>query len=262
MGLSRDYSIRVNVIRKFDFGGSRTIDTLLPYSAYSDVRCAVDPGRDGKTGTPDDGSVCAWSVPSGNPNRLVTNKLFSNVDLSKNEGQNSYTAYDVTFNKNFSKGWSFLAGFTTDLGHVSNNFPLNPNQDKYNWQLPVWSNVFKMSGTYQLPFGLVYGATLSSQSGDWYNRTAQVTNALNSTVTQTVEGQFFRKDRVTLWDNRVAKRFKWAERQTFEAGVDVYNMTNTNAVTGMSTNSSSSAYLKPTDIIPARIFKIGLKWKF
>ncbi len=262
VGLSRDYSIRVNVIRKFDFGGSRTIDTLLPYSAYSDVRCAVDPGRDGKTGTPDDGSVCAWSVPSGNPNRLVTNKLFSNVDLSKNEGQNSYTAYDVTFNKNFSKGWSFLAGFTTDLGHVSNNFPLNPNQDKYNWQLPVWSNVFKMSGTYQLPFGLVYGATLSSQSGDWYNRTAQVTNALNSTVTQTVEGQFFRKDRVTLWDNRVAKRFKWAERQTFEAGVDVYNMTNTNAVTGMSTNSSSSAYLKPTDIIPARIFKIGLKWKF
>jgi hypothetical protein len=262
VGLSRDYSVRFNVIRKFDFGGSKTVDARLPYSAYSDIRCGVDPGRDGKANTSDDGQVCAWSIPSTNPDRTVVDRLFTNVDLSTNEGQNSYTAYEVTFNKNFSKGWSLLAGFSADLAHASTNIPLNPNQAQYNWQLPVWSNAFKLSGTYQLPFGLVYGATLSTQSGDWFNRTAQIRNALNSTVTQTVEGQFFRKDRVTLWDNRVAKRFKLGENNTLEAGVDVYNTTNTNAVTNMSTNSSSSAYLKPTDIIPARIFKLGLKWKF
>ena len=94
------------------------------------------------------------------------------------------------------------------------------------------------------------------------NRQAQVTNALNSSVTQTVEGQFFRKDRVTLWDNRVGKKFKIREGQTFEVGVDLYNTLNTNAVTSLSTLSSSSAYLKPTDIIPARIAKLGAKWKF
>jgi len=262
IGFSRDYSLRVNVVRKFDFGGSKTIDVLLPYSAYTDFRQGVDRGKDGVPNTPDDGVVYAWSVPTSNPNRTVVNRLYTNYDMDKHEGSNSYTAYEATFNKNVSNGWSMLAGYTLDLAHVNNAFPQNPNQDYYNWQLPVWSNSFKLSGTYDLPFGIVYASTLTSQGGDWFNRSAQVTNALNTAVTQTVEGQYFRRDRVTLWDNRFAKRFRIAEDQTFEVGGDLYNTLNTNAVTGMSTNSSSSAYLKPTDIIPARIFKIGLKWKF
>jgi hypothetical protein len=262
IGFSRNYSLRVNIIRKFDFGGSKTVDVLLPYSAYTDVRSATDLGRDGKAGTADDGTVYVWSVPSSNPNRTVVNKLFTNYDMDKHEGSAAYTAYEMTFNKNFSQGWSLLAGFTVDLAHVNNAFPLNPNQDYYNWSQPVWSNSFKLSGTHELPFGMMYAATLTTQSGDWYNRQAQVTNALNSSVTQTVEGQFFRKDRVTLWDNRVGKKFKIREGQTFEVGVDIYNTLNTNAVTSLSTLSSSSAYLKPTEIIPARIAKLGAKWKF
>src|SRR4029079_10773005 len=66
IGFSRDYSLRVNVIRKFDFGGSKTVDVLLPYSAYTDVRSATDLGRDGKLGTSDDGVAYVWSVPSSN----------------------------------------------------------------------------------------------------------------------------------------------------------------------------------------------------
>jgi Carboxypeptidase regulatory-like domain len=262
IGFTRDYSMRVNVVRKFDFGGSKTVDALLPYDAYSDVRFAVDPGRDGKVGTTDDSNVYVWSVPASNPNRTVVNRIFTNVDLDKHEGENSYTAYEATFNKNFSDGWSLLAGFTVDLGHVNNNFPLNPNQAYYNWQLPVWSNSFKMNGSYQLPFGLIYAATLTSQGGDWYNRTAQVRNALNSTVTQVVEGQYFRRDRVTLWDNRIGKRFQVGDFSTFELSGDLYNTLNTNAVTNLSTSSTSSSYLKPSEIIPARIFKIGLRWRF
>jgi hypothetical protein len=262
IGFTRDLTLRVNIIRKFDFGGSKTIDVLLPYSAYTDFRQGVDRGRDGVPNTPDDGVVYVWSVPSSNPNRTVVNRRYTHYDMDKNEGSNAYTAYEATFNKNVSNGWSFLAGYTLDLAHVNNAFPQNPNSAYYNWQLPVWSNSFKLSGTYDLPYGIVYAATLTTQSGDWFNRSAQVTNALNSAVTQTVEGQYFRRDRVTLWDNRFAKRFRLAEAQTLEVGGDIYNLLNTNAVTGMSTNSSSSAYKKPTDIIPARIFKIGLKWKF
>ena len=262
VGFTNNYSLRINVIRKFDFGGSKQIDALLPYSAYTDVRSAVDRGRDGLVGTTDDKVAYVWSVPSTNPNRTVVNKLFTNYDMDKNEGSAAYTAFEATFNKNFSDGWSLLAGITRDLGHVNTAFPQNPNQDYYNWSLPVWSTSFKLSGTYQLPFGMMYAATLTTQSGDWYNRSSQVTNALGASVTQVVEGQFFRRDRVTLWDNRVSKRFKIREKQTFEIGGDLYNTTNTNAVTAMSTVSSSSAYLKPTDIIPARIFKIGAKWKF
>jgi len=273
VGFSRDLLLRINVIRKFDFGGYVTADALLPYSAYTDVRCAVDPGRDGKVGTSDDGQVCAWSVPSSNANRTVINKIFRSVDMKSHENLNAYTAYEVTINKQVSNKWSFLAGFTVDLQHPGNPNPLNPNQALYGFQtnttnapingtLPIWSNSLKMSGTYQLPFGLLYASTLTTQSGDWYNRLAQVTDALGTKVTQTVEGEFFRHDRVTLWDNRVGKRFNIREKSTFEISTDIYNTLNTNAVTDMSTTSNSSSYLKPTAIIPARIAKIGLKWKF
>lgn len=277
IGFSRDLSLRVNVIRKFDFGGSKTVDALLPYSAYTDVRSGVDRGRDGIAGTADDGVVYAWSVPASNRNRTVVNRLFTNFDMKTHEGQNAFTAYEVTFNKQYSNNWSFLAGYTFDLQHPGTPNPLNPNHLLYGyttvpfgtspnnagaWTLPAWSNSFKMNGTYQLPLGIMYASTLTTQSGDWYNRTAQVTNALGTAVIQTVQGQFFRRDRVTLWDNRLAKRFKIREGSTFEVSGDLYNTLNTNAVTNMSTNSSSSAYRKPAEIIPARIFKVGLKWKF
>ncbi len=269
-GFNRDLMLRVNVVRKFDKGGSLTVPALLPYSSYTDVRCGVDPGRDGKTGTADDGQVCAWSVPSSNPNRTLVNNLYKEVDTNSHENQSEYTAYEVTLNKQYSNKWSFLAGITVDLGRVGTPNAINPNQTAYGYNtgsssvgtLPVWSNSFKMNGTYQFPLGLLYASTLTTQSGDWYNRTAQVKNALGTTVTQTMEGEFMRADRVTLWDNRIGKRFKTSEKTTFEVSGDIYNTLNTNAVTSMSTNSSSSAYLKPTAIIPARIAKIGLKWKF
>ncbi|MBI4474402.1 MAG: TonB-dependent receptor, partial [Acidobacteria bacterium] len=54
IGLSRNYSIRFNVSRKFDVPGTRTINNNLPYEAYSALTFADDPGRDGRLGTADD----------------------------------------------------------------------------------------------------------------------------------------------------------------------------------------------------------------
>ena len=78
LGLSRDLTIRTNVVRKLDWGGSKEIDLALPYDAYSDYRTSVDPGRDNVAGTADDGVVEVWSVPRTHPNfgqlkTLVTN---------------------------------------------------------------------------------------------------------------------------------------------------------------------------------------------
>jgi len=254
--------MRFNVVRKFDHGGSKTVDTLLPYSAYTDVRSAVDRGRDGIAGTADDGIVYAWSVPSTNANRTVVNQQFTNVDLKTHEGQNMYTAFETTFNKQFSNKWSYLAAYTVDLAHPSNTNPLNPNSAYYNWQLPTWSQSFKMNGTYDFPLGFKYASTFTAQTGDWYSRTAQVVNALNTTVTQTVEGHFGRYDWVKLWDQRVTKSFKFGDRQTLELSWDLFNSMNTNTVTSQTVNSSSSTYLIPSAIISPRIYQWGFKYKF
>src|SRR5207302_1043236 len=99
-----------------------------------------------------------------------------------------------TFQKQYSHKWSMLAGYTADFAHINNADPstLNPNLVSYNYQIPEWNQSVKANGTYELPFGVKYGTTYQVQSGAWYSRSAQMVNALNSTVTVKVDGHFGR----------------------------------------------------------------------
>src|SRR5262249_48134410 len=164
----------------------------LPYSAYTDQMCATDP----TTGL---NNVCYWTVPSANPYRLLSYTQYKNYDIGSHEGTSSYTAYDVTFNKQYANRWSFLSGFGLYLVHPNTTNPLNPNQAYTASQndLPAWTPTFKMNGTYQLPDmpaflpgamhkafgGFVWSGTFTTQKGDWYGRSAQVKDVLGTTDT-------------------------------------------------------------------------------
>jgi len=304
IGLSRNYSVRAEVSRKFDFGNgqvlsatagtasastSKQINNLLPYSAYTDVRCATDPGRDGVVGTADDnlhGPVCTYSVPSSNTNRSTTNVTFANY--GSNEGLSSYTSYDFTFNKNNSNGWSFLAGYSISLAHQGVQNPQTPDQMLYgaNFVLASWSQTMHLNGTYAIPLfkdkwygGLQWSSTFSIQNGDWLDRLAQVTNALGTTVVQDVDPHFMRKPEVNDWDQRITKRFKINDRQSVQFTWDLYNTMNRNYVTSYNTTNSSTAnYLQPKDpvtgispgilrpsstgVLAPRIQQVGVTYRF
>jgi hypothetical protein len=258
VGLNRNYSIRFNVSRKFNVGGSIADNVLLPYSAYSDVRCAVDP----VTGSQD---VCYYTVPTTNPNRLLTDVNYVGYNKDTHEGQSAYTAYDVTFNKQYSNRWSFLAGFGIDLIHPNTANPRTPNAAIAAPQsdLASWNPSFKMNGTYELPAGLVWSSTFTSQSGDWYSRSVNVKDALGTTDAVVVQGHLGRYPTVTDWDQRIAKRFRIGERQSIEIRWALYNTLNANTITGWkSTNSSSSTYLVPSSILAPRIYEWGASYKF
>jgi hypothetical protein len=191
--------------------------------------------------------------------------------VDKNEGNDLYTAYEMTFNKQYSTGWSLLAAYTADFGKQASNFPQNPNQLVYNWQDPRWNYTVKLNGTYDLPFNLRYGSTYSAQSGEYYSRSAQMRNALNSLVTVQVEGIAGRYNWVKLWDNRISRVFQVGDRHSIEAMFDLYNTLNSSVVLSKVTVNGPD-YGKPvtqgggatqaTSIVPARIFKLGVRWKF
>jgi hypothetical protein len=118
---------------------------------------------------------------------------------------------------------------------------------------------------------LKYGSTYQIQSGQWYGRFGQMRNALNSTVTIRTEGHFGRYSSVKLWDNRVSKVFKFGDRQSLEGIFDLYNTLNASTVLSMVTTDGPT-FLTPTQntsgavsaspILPARIFKLGARWRF
>jgi hypothetical protein len=283
-GINRDYAIRFSVQRKFDRNGNKTISSLLPYSSYTDIRCAADPGRDGvlsianggpaklANGDPntsaDDnqfGQVCYYSVPSKNADGSAntafsaTNTLYKATDQSTHEGNSSYTGYTLTFNKNYSHRYQMVASYDIDLAHTVNNNPETPNTVISNAHVSptVWNNSFKLSGIYSVPDiplflggfklgGLQYASTFITQTGAWYGRTADVKDGNGTTRTLTIEPRVGRFDRLNDWDQSVRKKFKIAEKQSLEFTWQLFNTMNANTITGWSsTDVSSSSYLQP-----------------
>jgi hypothetical protein len=275
LGLTRDYLIRFNVVRKMDYGGSKALDLAQPFAAWTDVRTGIDPGRDNIVGTADDGTVAVWSVPRTYPTFGQQNQLTTNV--KEDEGNSLYTGYEATLNKQFANKWSFLAGYTASYAKRGVNLPENPNQLLYNRIAPQWDQSFRMNGTYDLPWGFRYSATFNAQSGDWYGRTVQLRNALNSTVSLSVEPQVGRYEWVKVWDNRVSKTFKLGDRNSIEGTFDLFNTMNVNTVlrqgTTQTAGASNATYGKPvsgggidasaaSSIVAPRIFRLGARWRF
>ena len=62
-----------------------------------------------------------------------------------------------------------------------------------------------MNGQYGLPWSFLWAATFTAQSGALYNRTAQLRDAQNTTVTVNAEYRVGRYNWVSLWDNRSRK---------------------------------------------------------
>ena len=279
LGWKRDYLVGFNAVRTFDYGGSKIIDNAMPYSAYTDIRCAVDPGRDNNL-TPAGGSdhgtnptgsqVCVYSVPKSYPTFGLINQ--TTTQYAKGEGTKNYTAFEGTFQKQESHGWSMLFGYTADFGRINNPVPTNPNLALYNFELPQWNQSIKMNGTYNLPWhGIKYASTYQIQSGAWYGRTVNVQNALGATVAVNVEQHYGRYPYVKLWDNRLSKTIKINDKQTLEAMFDLYNTLNantllsqvtTNGTTFLQPTAASSGATSAAAILPARIFKLGARYRF
>ncbi len=262
-------------MRKRDYGGRKTLDREQPYDAYTDVRSGIDPGRDNKPGTADDGILYVWSVPRSYPTFGQVNQFTTN--RRNNESSSLYTGYELTFNRQHADKWSFLAGYTISYRKGGVIDSLTPNALFYTHVVPSWDQGFKMNGTYDLPYGFRYGATFNAQSGDWYGRTVQISNALNSNVSVLVEPHVERYGTVMLWDNRISKTVKISEHHSIEGTLDVFNTANVNTVTNQITTQTAGGsnpdYGHPlagggidasaaSSIIAPRILRFGARWRF
>jgi hypothetical protein len=274
LGLTRDLTIRLNVVRKHDWGGNKELDLAMPFEAFTDRVNAVDPGRDNTIGTADDGVLEVWSVPRTYPTFGQVNRL--TVNTEPGEGEDSYTAFEATASKHYSNGWSLLASYSIDRRDVSNINARNPNEARYRViggtpELPVTYQGVRLSGTYELPWQILTAATFTGQQGEYFPRIVQVRDALNQLVDITAEGQMGRYDWVKLIDFRFAKTFRFG-KHSFEGMFDLFNATNSSVVLRV-VNVNGPNFMKPlatggidaasANPIPApRIFRLSARYRF
>jgi hypothetical protein len=282
LGVSKDLTVRLNVVRKLDWGGSKELDLAQPFEAFTDVRTSVDPGRDNVAGTADDGTVTVWSVPRSYPTFGQVSRNTTNTD--PNEGEDKYWAFEATASRRYASGWSFLASYSWDRRDPRNINPRNPNEAAYRAQstsgaistdfppeLPQTYQGVRLSGTYELPWKILVASTFTGQQGEYFPRIVQAPNALNQLAEVVVEGQAGRYDWVKLMDLRMSKIFTFG-RQSIEGMFDVFNLTNTSVILRQ-VNVNGPNYLKPlatggidaasANPIPApRIFRLSARYRF
>jgi hypothetical protein len=272
VGLNRTMTLQFNYVRKIDGHGNKSINQALPYEAYTATATGIDPGPDNKTGTADDQVLTVYSVP-----RTYAG-FGQNVErIVQAEGNNRYHAFGVTFNKQYSNKWSFLTSVDTDYRDLRDNAPRNPNEALYgpgtttgtnygvqNFQFakPSWNYAVRLSGTYQLPWTITYATSYTAQSGDYYFREVQIRDANNTLLPIRITPQAGRYEWTKLWDNRFSKRIKTFGSQSVEGELNIYNTLNSNTITSQTNRVGSASYLQPTEILPARVFRIGVKYRF
>jgi hypothetical protein len=278
LGLWRDTSIRINVVRKRDYRGNKVLNLALPYEAFTDVVNGIDPGRDNIIGTADDKAIQVYSVPRTYPGFGQIREL--TVNATDGEGDDRYTAFEATFSKSYSNGWSLLASYSADHRDAKNIDPRNPNEALYGIvsgsnpgvrALPENYQGVRLSGTYELPWQMLVASTFTAQQGEYFNRVVQLRDALGTTQNLTVEGQAGRYDWVKLSDVRFSKslRFKGG---SFEGMVDVFNLFNSSVVLRrITTNgpnfnkplSSGGIDAASANPIPAaRVFRLSARYRF
>jgi hypothetical protein len=272
IGLNRTMTVQFNYVRKIDGNGNMSINLALPYEAYTVAATGIDPGRDNVAGTADDRPLTVYSVPRTYPT------FGQNIErIVQASGNNRYHALGVTFNKQYADNWSFLASFDADYRDLRDNAPRNPNEELHgpgtatgnnygvqNFQFaqPSWNYAMRLSGTYLLPWGITYASSFTAQSGDYFFREVQIRDALNTLTAIRVEPQAGRYEWTKIWDNRFSKRIKTFGSQTVEGTFDLFNSLNANTITTQNNRVGSSAFLQPTEILAARVFRLGVRYRF
>jgi hypothetical protein len=274
-----DLGVRVGYVYKKDFNGWQQMDDGRPYSAYNVPITVMEPGPDGQIGTlADNSTLQLFNID--NPAR-VTNNVVRNVDGY----EGNYKTLEFSANKRYGQRWSMTASYShtwtqefhnTYFGNrfasVVQNSSLfgptatNPNEnllhDFTNWNV-------KVSGTLDAGWGLRVTPVLKMQSGAPYGRYVSIpgctatttTNCLNyGTQLVLVEPIGTRRqDTVSVFDFRVEKQVRFADRARAGLFIDLFNVANSNTAVN-EVWISGSRFERASTVLGPRIAKFGVKF--
>ncbi len=259
---------RVGYVKKIGKNNWQEVQIGREYARYTDQRTFADPGPDGLSGTSDDGpAITAFDYPAG-----VTIPA-SRTDLRNQPIIETWDHnVDLTINKRMSNRWSLLSSFLYNWDH-DREAPQTPNAERFS-ELDLTNWAFKLFGTYRAPWDIAINPVLRYQSGANLARVVQVTLRTGTLDYEAEAPGTFRSDNVTIFDLAGERRFRFGNRSA-DLFVAAFNLLNSNAATGLDAivgtrtatlpsgeRVSYPRFLRPTGILPPRVFRVGVKLGF
>jgi Carboxypeptidase regulatory-like domain/TonB-dependent Receptor Plug Domain len=240
---------------------------------YSPVT-VTEQGRDGVFGTADDQQITVYQL--NDPNTVV-----STINRNDSRLGTKYNGLEITMTRRFANGWTFLGGYTYSHTRQDVVSLADPNDYYVNAKGETdlgRRHIFKASGSYELPYHIVFGANMRVQSGLPITRTVTIENLTQGNVGVNAEPRgSVRLPKLFTLDLRAGRFFELG-RNRLELSVDVYNVTNANTIYAVRTNTGLTnvryagdataptttipSFLSPTGFLGPRILRFNATFSF
>ena len=232
-----------------------TQNLSIPYSQYTPVSIP-DPQGNGQT-------ITVYNV-----NRSVFG-LVNELDTNSNVNTRVYKGVDVSVAWRFPGGGTLVGGTSTGRTLTNTCDVEDPNNQRFcdfsQYDYPL-QTLFKLSGTYPLPYGVRLSATFQHTPGServitYLVTRTQIPTLVAASVNERLStpGSVF-NDTVNQTDFTITKTFRHA-RYEVRPELSVFNLFNANPVTSQ-TNSFGPALGNAITVLPQRMARLGLAVKF
>jgi hypothetical protein len=256
-------SFGVSYHRREHRNGLAILDRARGFDAYTPIeRTYVDPIS---------GQTTPITIYNLKPEFITArDRYISNVEALKS----NYDGVQFDFQKRMSNRWQMLAGLSlqqhrgfdhsgtyTGTDFSNPNSWINRDDSSIFIDLP-W--VFTLSGSYQLPYDIMFSGKYTARDGDPLNRTVTFTGLTASQASEVIRLVARGTDRteaVTKFiDLRFSKRFRMGNASV-EPNVDLFNLLNANHVL-LQNEQIGSTWARPTRILTPRIIRFGVTARF
>jgi hypothetical protein len=232
-----------------------TQNLSIPYSQYTPV-LIPDPSASGQT-------ITVYNV-----NRAVFGQV-NELDTNSSTNTRVYKGVDVSVGWRLPRGGTLTGGTSTGRTLTNTCDVEDPNNQRfcdYNQYGVPLQTLFKLSGTYPLPYGIRLSGTFQHTPGGERIITYQVTSTLVPTLVAASVNERLNEpgsvfnDTVNQVDFSITKNFRRG-RYEVRPELSVFNLFNSNAVL-MQTNAFGPALGNAISILPQRMARLGLAVKF
>lgn len=267
--LARDFSAGVTFVYKqkqnifedvndYGFGADEAWKGYAENSPYWERFDFADPGDDGLFGTADDKTSYCYTELAGSP---ATHYYMTNVE----NGYRRYWALQFIFNKRMSNNWQLLASyvFSKAWGNIGGDYGSSygasagfdtPNSWVYTGGRLDYDRPhnIKIQSTVILPYEFILSTYINHASGSPWRRTVTVYipddpkykyPGTSYSVGTELSGTR-RNAPLTTMDLRVEKRFRFGERFSIGAYLDIINLMGRS---GLDITSNPGGYLDYSD---------------
>jgi outer membrane receptor protein involved in Fe transport len=258
--VSTDFSLRATYVDKTLYRQIADLNVLRPYQVYNIPITRQDPGPDGALGSPDDGGMVTFYDydPAYRGVAFVSN-MPSNAANGRDD---SYRTIEVTAVKRRSSNFDVMAsiGTTKNRRHLTTH-AASPNDEIFPLDT-TWDWQAKVTASYEAPYSIQISGYYQGLSGLAQQRTYIFRN-VPQLGTATIRMEPFGATRLPSLHTvnlRVGKRMS-LQKYRLQVQADLYNLMNTNTVTGL-TVASGPAYGQVTSFMPPRVLQFGATLSF